>query len=79
MGQKSFFPPNNGVEYRMKIERNGGKLRKLGGGKQDLDIVCRFVLGEAWYDQPTDYSPKTTQVGQFNSYVGFFRCLTAMT
>jgi hypothetical protein len=29
-GQKPFFPPNIGMEYRMKIEQNGGKLQKLG-------------------------------------------------
>jgi hypothetical protein len=78
-GPKSFFPPNNEMEYSMKI---GGKLL-FGQNKRcttgPMTLYVGLYQDRAWYDWPTNYSPKTTRVGLFNSYLGFCRCLTSLT
>ncbi len=44
-----------------------------------MTLYVGLYQDRAWYDQPTNYSPKITQMGLFNFYVGFYRCLTALT
>ncbi len=51
-GQKPFFLPNIGMEYRMKIEQNGGKLQKLGGHMTLTSYVGLYQEKPGMTNQP---------------------------
>ncbi len=52
-GQNPFFPPNIGMEYRMKIEQNGRKLQKLGGHMTLTSHVGLYQEKPGMTNQPT--------------------------